>query len=150
MKLILLKDVHGVGRTGEVHEVKDGYARNYLLPRGLAAPATGANLQNLERTRAAAVAREARLGQELDALRTRLEALVVEVRARAGEEGKLFGSVTGQDIAEAITRLGIRVTKKQVELPDPIKATGFYKVPVRLEHQRTAMVEVNVTGGKNP
>jgi large subunit ribosomal protein L9 len=146
MKVILLKDVPTLGRTGEVREVKDGYARNYLLPRGLAAPATDSNVRHLQHTRKAAEHREARLEHEAGTRRSSLEALVVEVRAKTGEEGRLFGSVTAQDIAEAITRQGIEISKKQVELSEPIKAAGFYKVPVRLAHGHTAMVEVNVVG----
>ncbi len=144
MKVILLKDVTALGSTGDVKEVKDGYARNYLMPRGLAAPATASRLQSLAQTKAAAGRREAKIGEELGALKARLEGLVIEVRARAGEDGRLFGSVTGQDVAEAIVKQGVDVTKKQVELEEPIKTTGFYKVPVRLHPRHTAMVEVNV------
>ncbi len=144
MKVILLKDVAALGHAGDVREVKDGHARNYLLPRGLAAPATESSLRALEQTKAAAGRREARFGEELNALKGRLESLVVEVRARAGEDGKLFGSVTAQDVADAIQRQGIDVSKKQIELEEPIKNTGFYKVPVRLHPKATAKVEVNV------
>ena len=147
MKVILLKDVPSLGHTGEVRDVKDGHARNYLLPRGLAAPATEASLQALEQTKAAAGRREARVNQELDRLKRRLEALVVEVPARAGEDGRLFGSVTAQDVADAIQRQGVEISKKQIELEEPIKTTGFYKVPVRLHPRHTAMVEVNVIAG---
>ncbi len=145
MKVILLKDVPTLGLAGDVREVKDGYARNYLLPRGLAAPATEGRLQTLAHTREAAQQRQARQLRDADALKTRLEALVVEIRARAGEDGRLFGSVTAQDIAEAIGRQGIEISKKQIDVPEPLKATGFYKIPVHL-HQHTAMVEVNVVG----
>lgn len=144
MRVILLKDVEALGRAGDVREVKDGHARNYLLPRGLAAPATESRLQALEQTKAAAGRREARLDEELAALKGRLEALVVEVRARAGEDGRLFGSVTAQDVADAIRRQGVEVSKKQIELDESIKNTGFYKVPVRLHPRHTASVEVNV------
>jgi large subunit ribosomal protein L9 len=144
MKIILLKDVEALGHAGDVREVKDGHARNYLFPRGLASPATAASLQALEQTKAAAGRREARVNEELSALRGRLEALVVEVRARAGDDGRLFGSVTAQDVADAIRRQGIDVSKKQIELQEPLKNTGFYKVPVRLHARHTAMVEVNV------
>lgn len=147
MKVILLKDVPALGHTGDVRDVKDGHARNYLLPRGLAAPATDASLQALEQTKAAAGRREARVNQELNRLKGRLEALVVEVRARAGEDGRLFGSVTAQDVADAIERQGVDISKKQIELEEPIKNTGFYRVPVRLHPRHTAMVEVNVIAG---
>lgn len=145
MKVVLLKDVPLLGLAGDVREVKDGYARNYLLPRGLAAPATEGRLQGLAHSREAAEQRRARLLRDADALKTQLESLVVEIRVRAGDDGRLFGSVTAQDIAEAIGRKGIEVSKKQVDVPEPLKTTGFYKIPIRL-HQHTAMVELNVVG----
>jgi len=148
MRIILLNDVPSLGRAGDVREVKDGYARNYLIPRGMAATATAGNLQKLQRTVEATQQREARTRAELAATKTRLESRVVEVHARAGEDGRLFGSVTANDVAAAITRGGVEISKKQVELDEPIKTTGFYKVPVRLHHQQTAMVEVNVIGGQ--
>jgi large subunit ribosomal protein L9 len=144
MKVILLKDVASLGRAGDVREVKDGHARNYLMPRGLAAPATESNLQALEQTKAAAGRREARVNEELSALKGRLESLVVEVRARAGGDGRLFGSITAQDVVDGIQAKGVGISKKQIDLQEPIKATGFYKVPIRLSPRHTAMVEVNV------
>ena len=146
MKVILLKDVPSLGRTGDVREVKEGYAQHFLLPRGLAAPATTSNLQSLQDTRKAAQQREARALQQIADLKAKLEALVVEVHARAGEGGRLFGSVTAQDIADAIARKGIEVSKKHIELIEPIKSAGFYKVPIHLHPQLSAMVEVNVVG----
>jgi large subunit ribosomal protein L9 len=146
MKVILLKDVPTLGRTGEVREVKEGYAQHYLIPRGLAAPATTGNLQHLQATQKATQDREARITHETAGLKAKLEALVVEVPAKAGEGGRLFGSVTAQDIAEAITRKGIEVSKKQIDLPEPIKAAGFYKIPIHLHPKVSAMVEVNVVG----
>lgn len=146
MKVILLKDVPSLGHAGDVREVKEGYAQHFLLPRGLAAPATTAHLQNLQDSRKAAQQREARALQQTADLKARLEALVVEVHARAGEGGRLFGSITAHDIAEAIARKGIEISKKHVELADPIKATGFYKIPIHLHPKVSAMVEVNVMG----
>lgn len=146
MKIILLKDVPSLGREGDVREVKEGYAQHFLLPRGLAAPATTANLQHLQETRKATQQRAARTLQQTADLKAKLETLVVEVRARAGEGGRLFGSVTPHDIADAISRKGIEISKKQVDLTDPIKTTGFFKVPIRLHPNVSAMVEVNVVG----
>lgn len=114
----------------------------------MAAAATEGNLQKLQRTRDASQQRETRALAEVAATKTRLESRVVEVHARAGEDGRLFGSVTANDVAAAIARGGVEVSKKQVELDEPIKHTGFYKVPVRLHHQHTAMVEVNVIGSE--
>lgn len=146
MKVILLRDVPSLGHAGEVREVKEGYAQHYLLPRGLAAPASAANLESLQQTQKAAQERDARVGQQTTALKAQLEALVVEVAAKAGEGGRLFGSVTAQDIAEAITRKGIAISKKQIELPEPIKVTGFYRIPVHIYAKVSALVEVNVVG----
>lgn len=146
MRVILLQDVPTLGRAGDVREVKDGYAQHYLLPRRLAALATTTNLQHLQQTHKTAEQREARILQQAADLKAKLEALVVEVRAKAGEGGRLFGSVTAQDIAEAITRNGVEISKKQVDLKEPIKAAGFYKVPVHLHPKWNAMVEVNVVG----
>ena len=146
MKVILLKDVPTLGRAGDVREVKEGYAQHYLLPRGLAAPATVSNIHSLEVTRKTEQHREARILHETEGLKAKLQVLVVEVHAKAGEGGRLFGSVTAQDIAEAITRKGIEVSKKQVELVEPIKTAGFYKVPIHLHAKSVAMVEVNVVG----
>jgi large subunit ribosomal protein L9 len=146
MKIILLKDVPTLGRIGDVREVKEGYAQHFLLPRGLAAPATTTNLQSLQETRKAAQQREGRVLQHTADLKAKLEALVVEVHARAGEGGRLFGSITSQDIAEGIGRKGLEISKKQVDLTEPIKTTGFYKVAIRLHPSVSAMVEVNVVG----
>lgn len=146
MKVILLQDVPSLGRAGDVREVKEGFAQHYLLPRGLAAPATTANLQSLQQTRKAAQEREARVLHQTEALKAELETLVVEVHARAGEDGRLFGSVTAQDVADSIRRKGIEISKKQVDLSEPIRSTGFYKVPIRIHGNLSAMVEVNVVG----
>src|SRR5438270_34481 len=150
MKVILLQDVPTLGRAGEVREVKDGYAAHYLLPRGLAARATTGNLQSLQQTIRVSQVRDARTLEQTAALKSRLEALVVEVTAKAGEGGRLFGSVTAQDIAEAITGKGVEVSKRQVELQDPIKAAGFYRIPVRIHPNVSALVEVNVVEALRP
>lgn len=146
MKVVLLKDVPGTGKAGTVVEVKEGHARNYLLPRGLAMEATEGALRQLEDRRRAAQQRLERERQAIAEQKRRLEALVLEIRARAGERGRLFGAVTSQQIAEALAARGFPVTRKQVELDDPIRVEGFYKVPVRLRPGVVVQVEVNVTG----
>lgn len=144
MKVILLKDVPTLGRAGVVKEVKEGYARNYLIPRGLAAEATEANLRALERERKAASDRARRERTDAERLAAGLEAAVIEIPARGGEGGRLFGSVTAQDIADALARAGFAVSKRQVALEEPIKTAGFYKVPVRVGPGMVARVDVNV------
>ncbi len=148
MKVILLKDVAGLGPTGTIKDVKEGYARNYLVPRGLAAEATEGTLKALRTQQKAAVERTQRVRTEAEQLAATLEQLVIEVPARAGTGGRLFGSVTAQDIADALAARGHKVSKKQVELDDPIKTAGFFKVPVRLGQRIVAHVDVNVVETK--
>ena len=144
MKVILLKDVAGLGDAGAVKDVKEGYARNYLLPRGLAVEATAGNLRTLAFQKGAAAERVQRERHEAERLATALEQAVIEVRAKGGESGRLFGSVTAQQIAEALQRRGFEVSTKQVELDEPIKTTGFYKVSVRVGPGIVPRVDVNV------
>lgn len=132
MDVILRENVDKLGAAGEVVSVKDGYARNYLLPRGLAYPATEGNKHRLEaesKSRARrADAEVAKAGE----VAVRLEAVSLSFTMKAGEGDKLFGSVTTHDIAERLKAEGFDVDKKTVELAEPIKALGVYKVPVRL------------------
>lgn len=148
MKIILLKDVQGLGPAGTVREVKGGYARNFLLPRGLATEATESNARALAAQRQAAEQKSERAQQDAQALAAALEQAVVELRVKGGEGGRLFGSVTPADIAEALASRGLAVTKKQVELAEPIKTAGFYKIPVRVSRGITAHVDLNVIGAK--
>lgn len=144
MKVILLKDVPALGRVGAVKDVKEGYARNYLVPRGLAAEATEHNLRMLAGRQKAVTDRAQRERTEAERLATGLESAVIEISARGGEGGRLFGSVTAQDIAEALVRAGFDVGKRQVDLGEPIKMAGFYKIPVRVGPGMVARVDVNV------
>lgn len=144
MKVILLKDVPGTGATGALCEVKEGHARNYLFPRGLAIPASEGAVRTLANQRQAAQRRAERERTEATGLVDRLQGLVLEVRGRAGEGGKLFGSVTSQHIADALARRGFSISRKQIELEDPIRVEGFYKVPIRIAPGVTAHVELNV------
>lgn len=148
MKVVLLADVQGLGRSGDVVEVKDGYARNYLLPRGLAAEATAGRVRWMQEQQQARARRQEREREEAARLAAALQGLTVELRARAGEGGRLFGSVTAADIAEALAARGFAVSKRQVELEEPIKAVGVYTVPVRVAHGVVARVEVNVLAAR--
>ena len=132
MQVILRDRLENLGNAGEVVNVKPGYARNYLIPQGLAYEATDSNLKRIERERAQLVKRAA--GQ-LEAARERaaaLEGVSVTFNARAGEEGKLFGSITTGDIADRLAEQGVEIDRKQIQLDEPIKALGVYSVPVRL------------------
>lgn len=146
MKVILVKDVPGTGRAGEVHEVKEGHARNYLIPRGLAMPATEGAVRALASQKAAEARRVERRRHETEALVARLEGLVLEIRARAGDGGRLFGSVTSQQVADALAKRGFALSRKQVELDEPIRAEGFYRVPVRVAPGVVVHVDLNVVG----
>ncbi len=144
MKVILLKDVAALGKTGAVKEVREGYARNYLIPRGLAAEATDRNLRVLEGKQKAVADRARRERTNAEELAAGLERAVIEIPARGGEGGRLFGSVTTQDIADALVRAGFEVGKRQVDLDEPIKTAGYYKVAVRVGPRMVARVDVNV------
>jgi len=144
MKVILLDDVSKVGRRGEVREVSDGYARNFLIPKKLALSATAGNLKNLDHIKKQADDKAARVKSDAEALRSRIEALTYEEKRQASEEGKLFGSVTSQDIVDFLDRSGIKVERRRVHLDEPIKALGETAVPVRLHQDVTAQLRVNV------
>ncbi|MDQ7858591.1 MAG: 50S ribosomal protein L9 [Armatimonadota bacterium] len=144
MKVILLKDVPGTGAAGEVKEVKDGHARNYLIPRGLAMPASEGAVRSLAGRKQAEQRRLERQRSETDELVARLKGLVLEVRGRAGEGGRLFGSVTPQQVAEALAARGFAITRKQIELEEPIRVEGFYQVPVRVAPGVVVHVDLNV------
>ncbi|MGH2405093.1 MAG: 50S ribosomal protein L9 [bacterium] len=146
MKVILLKDVAGTGKAGTVSEVKEGHARNYLIPRGLAIEASAGALRDLEHRKRAVEHRVEREHEEVTSQAQGLEGLVLEIRGKAGKGGRLFGSVTSQQIAEALRGRGFAITRKQIELDKPIHVEGFYKVPIRLRAGVVIQVEVNVIG----
>ncbi len=132
MKVLLLKDVYKLGRAGEVHRVAAGYGRNYLIPKGMAMLATAGALKQADRIREAAAEERARLNQELEAVHERLSGLQLNFPMRAGETGKLYGSVTTQMISEAIRETtGVEVEKQQID-SEPIKNLGVHTVAARL------------------
>lgn len=144
MKVILLDDVAKLGRRGEVREVSDGYARNFLIPRKLALTATAGNLRNLQHIKSQQQAKAERIRGGAEELQQRIEALVLEERRQASEEGKLFGSVTAQDVVDFLERNGITVERRRVLLEEPIKTLGEAQVPIRLHPEVTAQLKVNV------
>jgi large subunit ribosomal protein L9 len=144
MKVILLDDVAKVGRRGEVRDVSDGYARNYLIPRKLALTATAGNLRGLEHIQQQQDAKALRVKRDAEVLRERIEALTCEERRQASDEGKLFGSVTAQDIVDFLEQQRIRVERKRVVLDEPIKTLGETPVPIRLHPEVTAQLKVTV------
>lgn len=145
MRLVLLADVRPLGKRGDLVEVADGYARNYLLPRKLAGEADKGAMAKLD---AQAKARDRREAQELadaQALASRLEAAKIAVKAKAGGNGKLFGAVTNSDVAAAIaSELSVEIDKHKIELPSQIKALGSYRVEIRLHRNLVAKATVHV------
>lgn len=145
MKVVLLQEVAGIGGPGTVKDVADGYARNYLLPRKLATPATTGVLKQLEQSRAAEERKQAKVEAEAAALAGRIAGQQVTFRVRAGEEGRLYGSVTNADVADVLSRqLGEEIDKRRVLLEEPIHLLGMYEVPVRLSAAHSPVVKVNV------
>jgi len=144
MKIILLEDVTKVGRRGEVRDVSDGYARNFLIPKKLALGATAGNLKNLEHIKKQANAKADRAKADAETLRAQIEALAYEERRQASEEGKLFGSVTSQDLVDFLAQHGVKVERRRVQLDEPIKMLGETSVPVRLHADVTAQLRVSV------
>jgi len=144
MKVILLDDVAKVGRRGEVRDVSDGYARNFLIPKKLALTATPGNLKGLDHIKKQQDAKAGRIKSDADALRERIEALVFEVRKQASEEGKLFGSVTAQDVVDFLDGQAIKVERRRLHLDEPIKTLGESVVAIRIHPEVTAQLRVNV------
>jgi large subunit ribosomal protein L9 len=150
MKIILLSDVKSLGSTGTVLEVADGYARNFLLPRGLAAEASKGSLALLEQQRKAKARRDAEAVANAEALGKQLEGLLLSVPAKAGGNGRLFGAVTNGDVAAAIVReLGIEIDRHKIEVPDNIKSLGSYPVEIKLGKNILAKTTVKVVAATN-
>jgi large subunit ribosomal protein L9 len=143
-KLILTHEVTGLGEPGDVVEVKDGYARNYLIPRRLATPWTKGAESQVSQIRKARKSREIATLDDAKAAADALSAKTVVVSAKAGESGRLFGAVTTGDIAAAVAAAGAQVDKRKIEIGQPIKATGDYTVSVRLHPEVSAKLAVKV------
>jgi large subunit ribosomal protein L9 len=142
--VLLQTDVENLGSGGEVVKVRPGFARNYLLPRGLAVPATAGNLARVEELKKAAAARKAvELGAAQE-LAKKLEGASVKIARSFGEEGKMYGSVTSKDITEAFEKTGVSFDRKQIHLPEPIKTLGTAEVPLKLYGSVTVTLKVEV------
>jgi large subunit ribosomal protein L9 len=146
---VLLKDVEGLGEAGDAIDVKPGYLRNYLIPRKLAQPATAASLEEAQRRRERAAAAEERAAERADETAALLSRTVLTINHRAGEDGKLFGSVTSAEIADAIQAArGLKVDRKKIRLEEPIRETGTYMVEVEVGGGTTAKVKTIVAEAK--
>ena len=147
MKVILQEDVQNLGPAGQVVDVADGYGRNFLLPRRLAVLADDRNRARLEHQRRITTAKQTRAAAEAKALAAQVSATAVSIKRQAGGDDKMFGSVTNQDIAEALAAAGVTVDRKSIHLPDPIRNIGVFQVPVRLLKDVEATVKVYVIRG---
>lgn len=145
MRVIFLKDVKGQGKKGEVKNVSEGYANNFLLPRGLAALASEGAVKSLESQKKAEEKRKDKEKEAAEELAKKVEALTVQIKAKSGEGGRLFGSITSKQIAEELEKLKIKVDKRKIDLPDPIRSMGVTQVPVKLHPEVIAQVKVQVT-----
>ncbi len=146
MKVIFLKDVKGKGKKGEVKNVADGYAHNFLLKKGLAIEANNASISKLD----AQKKKEEKLAEEeleeAKQLKEKLEGLTVEMKAKAGDGGRLFGSITSKQIAETLKKsFSIKVDKRKIEMNDAIRALGYSNVPIKLHSDVSATLKVHVT-----
>lgn len=145
MKVILTQEVLGLGDPGEVVQVKNGYGRNYLVPQGLALMATKKNIKTLEAERQRIEAAQSREAEKVKAEATTLAGVKVKVEARAGEGGKLYGSVTNMQIAEALAALGFEIDRRRIIMAEgPIKKLGTYSLPVKLHPQVVVEIELEV------
>lgn len=144
MKVILREDVQNLGKSGEVVTVKDGFGRNFLLPRELAVLANEKNVRQLEHDRGVIAARQAKLKDSAQAEAGQLQSVQLKIARKVGEQDKLYGSVTALDIAEALAAQGKRIDRRSIHLPEPIKTIGSHEVEVRLHRDVSAKVRVEV------
>ncbi len=144
MKLILRQDVENLGKGGEVVDVKPGYGRNFLLPRGLAVTANPKNVRELEHQKSVAAAKAAKLKASAQAVAKRLAETPVTLKRKVGEQDKLYGSVTALDVAEALAARGLEIDRRSIDLGEPIKTVGDFDVPVKLHSEVVGKVKVTV------
>lgn len=144
MKIILREDVEKLGKAGEVVKVKDGYGRNYLIPRQLAVLANVRNMKALDHDRRTIETRAKKTRKTAEATAATLSAVSLILPAKAGEEGKLFGAITSRDIAEALGKAGLTIDRKAIQLADPIKQVGDYKVKIRVAADVFPEISVSV------
>jgi large subunit ribosomal protein L9 len=144
MKLILREDVENLGKGGELVEVKPGYGRNYLLPRGLAVLANPRNVRELEHQKTVAQAKAAKLKASAQAVAKRLSETPVTLKRKVGEQDKLYGSVTALDVAEALAARGLDIDRRSIDLGEPIKTVGEFEVPVKLHSEVVGKAKVKV------
>lgn len=148
MQVILTENVAGLGNIGDLVKIKPGYGRNYLLPRGMALEANTRNLKEMEHQKRQLEHKLQKLTQAAELLKGRIEAVTCNLVHRAGEEGKLFGSVTSMEIEAKLAEAGVEIDRKKIQLAEPIKSLGEFSVPVRLQAGVTAQIKVVVTAAE--
>lgn len=145
MKVILLKDVKGIGKAGEIINASDGHARNYLIPRGLAKEATEGGIKVLEKQKAAEARKKQEELQEAKALAEKLSSLTVSLKGKAGEGGRLFGSITSKDIAEGLEKQHkIKIDKRKIQMDNPIRELGASFIEVKVYPEVIAKMKVEI------
>jgi large subunit ribosomal protein L9 len=144
MKVILKEDIKNLGTMGSVVEVADGFGRNYLIPKNLAVEANPKNLKRLEHEKNIILAKAKKIRKEAEELAAKLSGMLLSIEAQCGEEGRLFGSVTTMDIAEALAKQGIEIDKRKIVLEEPIKRLGTYDISIKIHHDVTANMTVEV------
>ena len=144
MKVVLKDDVKNLGKMGQIIDVADGYARNFLVPRGLASEANTKNIKALEHEKRIIEGKAKKVKNSAQELLNKISAMTFTIRAKAGDEGKLFGSVTTMDIAELLHKEGIEIDKKKISLDEPIKRLGSYSVNVKLHPEISTQLNIQV------
>lgn len=144
MQVILKEDVHNLGKAGELVNVKPGFGRNYLIPQGKAVVATAGNVKEIEHQKKLIAAKTAQLAKDAQAMADRLASIEVQIERQAGEEDKLFGSVTSRDIEAALKDKGVTVDHKKIVLAEPIKTIGYHTIDIKLGTGVTGKIKVVV------
>lgn len=144
MKVIFLQDVKGQGKKGEIKDLSEGYVRNFLLPKNLVKIASEGNVKTLDMQQASEAKRKEKEKQDAIALGKKLEELTIQIKAKSGEGGKLFGAVTTKQIADALAAKGTKIDKRKIELDDPIRTLGVTQVVVKLHHDVKATLKVQI------
>ena len=146
MKVVLLQDVKGQGKKGEIVEVNEGYARNFLIKKGFAEAATASKINDINQKKAAADYHKAEEIKATQALAKEIYGKLFTVKIKAGQKGKVFGSVTGANISDALQEAGYSVDKKKIVLPQPIKLVGEYEIELKLMEGISSKIKINVVG----
>jgi large subunit ribosomal protein L9 len=145
MKVLLLDNVEGVGKRGEMQDVRDGYGRNFLIPRGLALPATSGNVKKLEERARIIIQKIERDVKTAEAIKEKLQETVFTIKKKVGVDGKLFGSVTPMEIAETVKKtINVEVDKKDIRMAEPVKMIGAYTVDIHLEKGVAAQLKIEI------